>query len=88
MNNLGPGIKKGNWSEEEDEKIFNLYIKYGSSWSRIAKYIAGRTENSIKNRFYSTLRKIKADKVKENKDAAPSENKLSNQTPDSHNEVS
>jgi hypothetical protein len=30
----------------------------GSSWSKIAQRINGRTENSIKNRFYSTLRKI------------------------------
>ena len=64
FNNLCPGVKKGNWSEEEDEMIFQLYQKYGSSWSKIAKYIPGRTENAIKNRFYATLRKIAADKKK------------------------
>jgi len=64
FNNLNPGVKKGNWSKEEDELIFELYQKYGSSWSKIAKYIPGRTENAIKNRFYSTLRKLAADKRK------------------------
>ena len=64
FNNLCPGVKKGNWSEEEDEMIFQLYQKYGSSWSKISKYIPGRTENAIKNRFYSTLRKIATDKKK------------------------
>lgn len=62
FNNLNPDVKKGNWSVIEDELIFKLYQKYGSSWSKIAKYIPGRTENSIKNRFYSTLRKLAAAK--------------------------
>lgn len=31
--------------------------------------MVGRTENSIKNRFYSTLRKIKSDCVKEQTDS-------------------
>jgi len=64
FNNLNPGVKKGNWTKEEDELIFDLYQKYGSSWSKIAKFIPGRTENAIKNRFYSTLRKLAADKRK------------------------
>ena len=65
LNNLSPGIKKGNWTEKEDEQIFNLYIKYGSSWSKVAKNIPLRTENSIKNRFYTTLRKLKSVKNKQ-----------------------
>jgi hypothetical protein len=64
FNNLNPGVKKGNWSDEEDALIFELYKKHGSSWSKIAKLIPGRTENAIKNRFYSTLRKLTADKKK------------------------
>lgn len=62
FNNLNPGVKKGNWSEAEDDLIFTLYKKHGSSWSRIAKYLPGRTDTAIKNRFYSTLRKIASDK--------------------------
>jgi len=58
FNNLNPDVRKGNWTKAEDELIFQLYQKYGSSWSKIAKYVPGRTENSIKNRFYSTLRKV------------------------------
>jgi len=64
FNNLNPNVKKGNWSKEEDELIFELYQKHGSSWSKIAKFIPGRTENAIKNRFYSTLRRLTADKKK------------------------
>jgi len=73
FNNLNPGVKKGNWTKEEDELIFELYQKYGSSWSKIAKYINGRTENAIKNRFYSTLRKLAADKRKHKSEHAHSD---------------
>jgi len=68
FNNLNPDVKKGNWTKEEDELIFDLYQKHGSSWSKIAKFIPGRTENAIKNRFYSTLRKLAADKKKGKED--------------------
>ena len=64
FNNLNPEVKKGNWTKEDDEQIYQLYQKHGSSWSKIAKLIPGRTENAIKNRFYSTLRKLNADKRK------------------------
>jgi len=58
INHLNPEIKKGNWTEAEDEKIYQLYQKFGSAWSKIAKHFIGRSENSIKNRFYATLRKF------------------------------
>lgn len=61
FNHLNPDVKRGSWSQEEDEQIFELYQKFGTSWSKIAKYMPGRPENSIKNRFYSTLRKLVSD---------------------------
>lgn len=57
-NHLDPSIKKGGWSPEEDIIIFNVFQAIGPKWAFIAKYLQGRTENSIKNRFYSTIRKI------------------------------
>jgi len=61
FNTLNPNVKKGNWSPEEEYNIFLLYEKFGSKWSKIASFFEGRTENSIKNRFYSTLRRIHSD---------------------------
>jgi hypothetical protein len=58
-NTLDPNIKKGFWSEEEDEVIFREYRARGPKWTEIAKLLPGRPENAIKNRFYSTIRKVK-----------------------------
>jgi hypothetical protein len=64
FNTLDPDVKKGSWGEEEDRLIFDMYQKYGSAWSKISKALPGRTENAIKNRFYSTKRKITSDRKK------------------------
>lgn len=64
FNNLNPDVKKGEWTPDEDGKIFSLYLEYGSSWSKIAGFFQDRTENSIKNRFYSTIRKLYSDQKK------------------------
>ncbi len=69
FNTLNPNVKKGNWTAEEDLKIFQLFSEFGSKWSKIASFFSGRTENSIKNRFYSTLRRIHAEKKKNENDS-------------------
>lgn len=69
LNNLNPNLKKSNWNDEEDELIFTLYKKYGSAWSKIARHFDGRTENSIKNRFYSTIRRLALDRSRQNQEA-------------------
>jgi len=66
LNTLNPEVKKGNWEPEEDYMIFKLFQQFGSQWSKINLYFQNRTENSIKNRFYSTLRRIAAQNRKEN----------------------
>ena len=57
-NSLNPDVKKGLWSSEEDYLIMIFYKKYDGSWKKIIPIFKNRTENSIKNRFFSQLRKI------------------------------
>jgi hypothetical protein len=57
LNSLDPNIVKIKFTPEEDKKILELYTKYGSAWSKIAKEFTQRTGDMIKNRFYSSLRK-------------------------------
>ncbi|KAI4382304.1 hypothetical protein MLD38_008284 [Melastoma candidum] len=57
LNYLRPNIKHGEFSDEEDRIIFNLFITIGSRWSIIAAQLPGRTDNDIKNYWNTKLKK-------------------------------
>ncbi|KAG6471300.1 transcription factor RAX2-like [Zingiber officinale] len=57
LNYLRPNIKRGGFTEEEDDIIFSLYRKLGSRWSIIASHLRGRTDNDIKNYWNTKLKK-------------------------------
>lgn len=56
-NHLDPAINKGEWTEEEDMRLIDAHRAMGNRWADIAKAIAGRTDNQIKNRWNSALRR-------------------------------
>lgn len=54
---LDPNLKKDKWSDEENTILFDLHKKLGSKWKEIAEFFKGRTDNCIKNQFFSLIRK-------------------------------
>lgn len=56
-NHLDPEIKKKSWTETEKSFILQLHEVYGNHWSQIAKHLPGRSDNAVKNFFYSNWRK-------------------------------
>jgi Myb-like DNA-binding domain len=59
FNHLSPSLKKGKWTTSEELMILEKHKEFGNKWSEIAAALDGRTENQVKNRFKSLMRKAK-----------------------------
>ncbi|KAJ1399710.1 SANT/Myb domain [Sesbania bispinosa] len=56
-NYLRPGIKRGNFTEQEEKMIIHLQALLGNRWAAIAAYLPQRTDNDIKNYWNTYLKK-------------------------------
>ncbi|KQK21499.1 myb-related protein 306 [Brachypodium distachyon] len=56
-NYLRPGIRRGNFSEQEEKHIVQLQALLGNRWAAIASYLPDRTDNDIKNYWNTHLKK-------------------------------
>ncbi|KAF8711158.1 hypothetical protein HU200_029169 [Digitaria exilis] len=57
INYLRPDLKRGNFTEEEDELIITFHELFGNKWSLIAGRLPGRTDNEIKNYWNTHIKR-------------------------------
>ncbi len=58
-NNVDPNLNKEKWTIAEDLQLMELHQQFGNKWVQIQKFMPGRIDNDIKNRFNASLRKYK-----------------------------
>ncbi|CAN0378043.1 unnamed protein product, partial [Laminaria digitata] len=53
---LNPGVKKGLWTKEEDQKLKEIAAAMEYKWSHVAKVMGGRTYKQCRERYTNYLK--------------------------------
>lgn len=57
VNSLDPNLSHNPWTQAEDNFLIKQHEILGNKWAQIAAQMPGRTDNSVKNRWNSSLKR-------------------------------
>ena len=57
VNHLDPDLKKGEWTDDEEAILIAMHENHGNRWANISKHLPGRSDNDVKNHWYSTIQR-------------------------------
>lgn len=75
-NVIDPALNYTPWSEEEEKILIQLQQEQGNRWAAFEEKLPGRSANSIKNYWYSALRRGIRKQAKQQRRAEDPEGKL------------
>lgn len=55
LHSLDPNIRKGKWTEEEDNSLKDAYLKHNNCWLKVAAEIPGRNNDQCAKRYKEIL---------------------------------
>jgi hypothetical protein len=56
-NHLSPSLVHEDWTPAEDATLADLHARLGNKWTAISRSLPGRSDNDVKNRWNSSLRR-------------------------------
>jgi hypothetical protein len=63
FNHLASTVAAKAWTPVEDSAVCRLYGQVGSRWAFISKFLPGRSDNNVKNRFHYLRRQLEKQEV-------------------------
>ena len=57
VNHLNPELTKSEWTDDEEAVLIAMRQVHGNRWANISKDLPGRSDNDVKNHWYSTIKR-------------------------------
>ena len=57
VNHLNPELTKSEWTDDEEAVLIAMRQVHGNKWANISKELPGRSDNDVKNHWYSTIKR-------------------------------